>query len=595
MLTGLLLATALAAGCGDSRVPSVTAALPAAPATAEEVAAESVASDSTPPGNTLEESDSEASPPEPIQVNSYSSEIVPSESIAKPIDKGGEVALPEHRLVADNRPMAEKQPAVEATRTAGAEPAAYSEKPKVDPIAINGKYFEGWPKPKLALAISGRQDGYLEPCGCAGLDQQKGGMSRRYSFIRGLEKQGWPVAAVDVGGVVRRFGRQAELKFGISAEAFKKMHYSAVGFGTDDLRLSAGEIVAAVAGSSPTDSIFVSANVNLFDLTPKTRIIEVGGMKVGITSVLGKEYQTQVHNDEVVITPAAEALKKVVGELKSCDVRVLLAHATIEETKELAKQFPQFNLVVTSDGRDIPPLEPESLNGGKTRLIETAPKGMYVIVAGFYDDPQQPVRFQRVALDSRFPDSPEMKALMATYQDQLKQLGWRDLGIKSVSHPRTQDGDKLSGQFAGAASCKECHPTAYGIWSKTKHAHATETLVKLNPQRQYDSECISCHSTGWNPQEYYPYTGGFDSMEKTPLLAGNQCENCHGPAAAHVAAEKGRSRTKKEEQRQVVKLTVGQAFENVCIKCHDHDNSPEFNEQSFEAHYWPKVQHKGKK
>jgi len=205
------------------------------------------------------------------------------------------------------------------------------------------------------------------------------------------------------------------------------------------------------------------------------------------------------------------------------------------------------------------------------------------------------VRFQRVALDSRFPDSPAMQALMVTYQDQLRQLGWSELGIKGVSHPRASDDDPLSGQFAGADSCKECHPTAFGIWSKTKHAHATETLTKLNPPRQFDAECISCHSTGWNPQEYIPFVGGFDGLETTPLLSGNQCENCHGPAAAHVAAENGRSRTKKEEQRQVVKLTVGQAFENVCTKCHDHDNSPEFNEQSFEAHYWPKVQHKGKK
>lgn len=583
MLSGMGIVAALVAsvGCGDGQTPAVTAALPSASPSTEQVASEPIARENAVSDPIVSESAAkvlatvEASPPEPIPL----ADAAPPQGAA------------EHPFVADNRPAAK------ATRTVSAEPAAYSDKPKIDPIAINGKYFEGWPKPKLALVISGRQDGYLEPCGCAGLDQQKGGMSRRFSFIHGLKEQGWPVAAVDVGGVVRRFGRQAELKFAISADAFKKMHYSAVGFGPDDLRLSAGEIVAAVAGATPEDSIFVSANINLFELTPKTRIIKAGGLKVGITSVLGQEYQDLVKNDEVVITPAAEALRneKLQAELKNCDVRVLLAHATVEESKELARQFPQFNIVVTSDGRDVPPLQPETLNDGKTRLIETAPKGMYVIVAGFYDDPKEPMRFQRVALDSRFSDSPEMKELMTTYQDQLRQLGWRDLGIKSVSHPHAEDGDKLSGQFAGAESCRECHPAAFGIWSKTKHAHATETLVKLNPQRQYDSECISCHSTGWNPQEYYPYTSGFDSLEKTPQLAGNQCENCHGPAAAHVAAENGRSRTKKDEQRQVVKLTVGQAFENVCIKCHDHDNSPEFNEQTFEAHCWPKVQHKGKK
>ncbi len=267
----------------------------------------------------------------------------------------------------------------------------------------------------------------------------------------------------------------------------------------------------------------------------------------------------------------------------------------MDESRELARRFPQFNIVVTSDGRDVPPLVPETVEGTQTRLVEVAPKGMYLVVAGFYDDAAEPVRFQRVALDSRFPESPVMKELMATYQDQLRQLGWHELGLKPVPYPQAASDDPLAGQFAGAESCRECHPTAWGIWSKTKHAQATESLTKLDPPRQYDAECISCHSTGWNPQEYYPYVTGFDSLEATPQLSGNQCDNCHGPSAAHVAAEGGRSREKKDAERQKLKLSVGLAFENVCLKCHDHDNSPDFNEKSFAAHFWPKVEHKGKR
>lgn len=491
-----------------------------------------------------------------------------------------------------------EEPSVEVNPAADApshDPYGKPDKPKFDPIQINGKYFEGWTKPKLALVISGRQDGYLEPCGCAGLDQQKGGLSRRQSFLKDLEARGWPVAAVDVGGMVRRFGRQAEIKFAISAEALRKMGYKAAGFGLDDLRLSTTEIVAAVVGAEPDDSIFVSANVSLFDLTPKTRVVEAGGMKLGITSVLGRHYQEQINNAEVVIEPAAEALEKVVGELADCDVRILLAHATIEETEELARQFPQFEIVATSDGHDIPPQQPEKIEGASARLIEVAPKSMYVIVVGFYDDPRQPLRFQRVALDSRYPESPEMKKLMAAYQDQLRQFGWRDLGINAAPHPRSEPGNELAGKFAGATSCKECHPTAWGIWSKTPHARATETLAKLDPPRQFDAECISCHATGWNPQDYYPYTSGFESLAATPQLAGNQCENCHGPGADHVAAEEGRNRLRKEAAREKMKLTAAYALENVCSKCHDHDNSPEFNEQTFETHYWPKIEHKGKR
>ncbi len=460
-----------------------------------------------------------------------------------------------------------------------------------DPLEVNGAYFEGWPKPKLALVISGRQDGYLEPCGCAGLENQKGGFNRRYSLFSQLRARGWPLAAVDVGGMVRRFGKQAELQFAISAEALKKMGYSGVGFGPDDLKLSAGEIVAAVAAQDPKDSIFVSANVNLFGLTPKVRVVTAGGLKLGITSVLGPEYQQQVNNAEIEIQPAAEAIKQVIPQLDGCDVRVLLAHTTEKEATALAKQFPKFDLVVCADGADEPPAKPPLVEGTKSRMVVVGHKGMYVIVAGFYDDPKQPIRFQRVALDSRFPNAPEMQKLMTEYQDQLEQLGWQGLGLKGVPHPKAKKGDKTANLFAGAASCKECHPTAWGVWNKSKHAHATETLVKLDPPRQFDPECVSCHSTGWNPQEFFPYVGGFDGMKTTPLLANNSCENCHGPGAAHNAAEKGRNLAKRDAEREAIKLTAAFAKENVCIQCHDHDNSPDFD---FDK-YWPKVEHKGKR
>jgi ribosomal protein L40E len=461
---------------------------------------------------------------------------------------------------------------------------------KIDPIKQNGKFFVGWPKPEVALVISGRQDGYLEPCGCAGLDNQKGGLARRHSMIEELSSQGWLLVPLDVGNSVRRFGKQAELKFATTVEAFKNMGYRAVGFGPDDLRLSAGEIAACIATEDPQDSLFVSANVNLFGLTPQVRIVEQGGLRIGITSALGDKYREQVSNSEIEISPAAEALAKVVGELADCDIQVLLANATVEESIELAKQFPQFDFVVTADGGDEPPNEAKPIPGANAKLIEVGHKGMFAVVLGFYDDPDTPVRYQRVALDSRYAPSLDMRQLMATYQEQLHDLGWQGLGLRPVAHPRTDPAVPGSGEFVGAQSCRKCHSKAWGVWSKTKHAHATESLTKATPPRQFDAECISCHATGWNPQEFFPYITGYESQERTPLLVGNQCENCHGPCGAHVAAEEGKDPRKREAQRAAVRLTKAIAEEQVCRKCHDLDNSPKFN---FET-YWPKVEHKGK-
>ena len=46
-----------------------------------------------------------------------------------------------------------------------------------------------------------------------------------------------------------------------------------------------------------------------------------------------------------------------------CDLYVLIAHASMEESIALAKKFPQFPLVVTTGGAGEPTLEPETVEG----------------------------------------------------------------------------------------------------------------------------------------------------------------------------------------------------------------------------------------
>ena len=168
---------------------------------------------------------------------------------------------------------------------------------------------------------------------------------------------------------------------------------------------------------------------------------------------------------------------------------------------------------------------------------------MYVIVLGIYDDPEQPLRFQRVPLDHRFEDSTEMQAMLVSYQEELEGVGLEGLGITSVNNP--------AGVFVGSAVCADCHSEATKVFDATPHAHATDTLLHLDPPRQFDPECLSCHVTGWNPQKYFPYTSGYLGTQATPHLTGNGCENCHGPGGAHAAAEGGEEEVSEEILEQL--------------------------------------------
>ncbi|MBM4021028.1 MAG: hypothetical protein FJ284_02080 [Planctomycetes bacterium] len=457
----------------------------------------------------------------------------------------------------------------------------------------NGPLFVDWPKPKVVLAITGELDGYIEPCGCTGKENQKGGLSRRQNFLKAMQAAGWPVVAVDLGGQVKRFGKQTEAKFQSIVDGLRGMRYAAVGFGPADLRLPSEELVAAVApiGDQPTP--YLSANVGLLGLdaniTPRFRVVEAGGLKIGITTVLGDEEAAKIRNDDIEVVPAEKALVPVAAELAKvgCDHQLLLAWAKPEEAKALAAKFRQFDIVAAAGGADEPPRELPVLPGG-AQLVELGHKGMFAVVIGFFDDGSTPVRSQRVPLDARWGEADDMIALLATYQQKLETLGLDGLGLVPIRHPSGR-------RFAGSAACQECHAEAYEVWAGSGHAKALTTLSDARPRRDADPECLSCHVVGWAPQRFEPFEGGFTGMVKTPHLAHQGCENCHGPAAAHTAVERGDVRATEVERDRLraevaISLDTPEAKEKVvnnCLECHDLDNSPQFD---FDE-YWPSVTH----
>jgi hypothetical protein len=326
-------------------------------------------------------------------------------------------------------------------------------------------------------------------------------------------------------------------------------------------------------------------------------------MRIGVTSVLGTKEVAQAKNiSDLTLLDANQAIPQILPGLRkaNCDHMVLLANAAPDEAKALAVRFPEFDWVLTAHGADEPPKEPTLIPGTKTRLVEVGKKGMYAVVVGFYKNGGSSFRYQRVPLDHRFADAPEIHEMHVDYQKQLEQLGWENLGLKPTPHPTGR-------KYAGSQACADCHTIAMGIWQNTPHAHGTETLVKrTDPPRQFDPECVSCHATGWEPQKYFPFESGFVGLKETPTLAGNGCENCHGPAAQHVAVENGEADATDEERealRAALRLKIvdnegnkpGQVYKeggvvDMCMHCHDLDNSPDFDFQT----YWPKVEHVGK-
>ncbi len=479
--------------------------------------------------------------------------------------------------------------------------------------AVAEDLVSDWKRPDITLFVTGRQHGYIEPCGCTGLENQKGGLMRRHSAQKVLLDRGWNVVSIDAGNQIRRFGQQPTIKMRKTFESLcRVMNYSVVGIGPDDLRTPSIDLVQAMFDAPEGENPFTCANVVIEEmddgsLTNQFRVIEKNGRKIGVTMVLGDDRVRELQEVEgIEVVNASDSLSLVVPALQKtqCDMHVLVAHASLEQCRELAKQFPVFDLLVTAGGAGDPTMQPEIIDVGQreTSMIQVGVKGMYVgLVGATWSQGQPTIRYQRVPLDERFEDSPEMKAMFTSYQKELKSLWLR--GALDDIRPRTHPSGNT---FVGSASCADCHDEEYEIWAEGiegnggPHEKATRSLT--NPgqrawvQRHFDPECVSCHSTGWNPQEYYPYASGFVDLKKHEALHGNGCENCHGPGSAHVAAENGDidvDDATMEKLRQQMVVTLAEARESMCMKCHDLDNSPDFVEEGGFDEYWPHIKHGG--
>ncbi|MDR3234297.1 MAG: hypothetical protein LBT46_11655 [Planctomycetaceae bacterium] len=456
--------------------------------------------------------------------------------------------------------------------------------------------FDGWEKPKVLLVFTGSLNGYAEPCGCAGLENMKGGLSRRHTFFLELKKKNWDVLAIDAGNLNKGSGKQEELKYNfVIDEAYRQMKYGAAGIGNNELLFSTETLVLYSVDTPGVTKRYTSANAAVLafspDFIPPYRILEKNGMKFGVVSVLGKSLTAEFQKDDtpnsdIKTADAAAKLKEVLQnpDYEKCNKKVLTVFGSKDEIENIIKEFAgKFDFILPGNTPAEPPLEAKT--AGQSVIIETGEKGRFAVAVGLYDSEKMPMRYERIPFDSRFKSSETVTKLMRLYQEQLERTGLPGLGIRPIPDSRTA----TLGAFTGAAKCADCHEKSFAVWKKSKHHQAWESLNAAVPPRQFDPECIGCHVTGWNTRQLLPYQHGFLSAKQTPQLVSVGCESCHGQGEKHIAAESGSNKTLQEKLRRLIRLPLdGDAAKQHCITCHDGDNSPQFD---F-GKYWKKIEHK---
>jgi hypothetical protein len=486
-------------------------------------------------------------------------------------------------------------------------PNGEQSKPK-DPL------FRNWPKPDLIVMLSGEQHGYLDPCGCS--SPQVGGLVRRYNFLQTLKERGWPVLAVDAGDIAQDKGPaglpnvQGLIKYKYSMRALKQMGYPAVTFGTNEATLGLMRALSEFTlnnidrDGKPQPPFVLAANMDKKDenfpaLIESWKIVKVADtqLKVGIVGVVGPSTAKSIKDttkDKDVEFPEGSSAKAIRAALKAMepekpDLRILLYNGQPDEARACATTFPRtFQIIACVSTFDEPPSNADVVKEAGTMIVTVGHKGKYVGAIGVNrtekDDPKFELRYQLVRLGEEYltpkdkeNDQPIMQ-LMEEYTNELKRDNYLAKFFTS-KHPN-QVGKKLDEKpvYVGSEACKKCHPSEYEIWAKSDHAKAYQTLVdKKHPSnRQFDGECVVCHTVG------FVYDSGFRNEKDTPKLINVGCESCHGPGSEHI---KHRNNPQLRAEMNPLKGNA-RRIEDSCIKCHDPENDVHW---SFDK--WKKIVH----
>ena len=276
---------------------------------------------------------------------------------------------------------------------------------------------------------------------------------------------------------------------------------------------------------------------------------KIGDVKIGILGLMGRGLRLRPEDVSMKyeIRDHIEAAKELVPKVKKkADAVILLSHMGYAATRDIIDAVPGIDIAVVGHG---PGFSTKPYERGDTWIVRSGQRGQNVaeIHLKFKADGTVERELNMVKLDGRFAKHQKTDEMVKQFNREQRDKAAR-LAEERAARKRPSPAND---QFLGAETCKKCHFDQYEQWSETKHAHAYTSL--LNNNKNYDQECLACHTTGFGKPS------GFLSPYDGLAMKDVQCESCHGLGTEH----------KRDG-------SYGGVQEAVCIVCHDAENSPDF-------------------
>jgi hypothetical protein len=372
---------------------------------------------------------------------------------------------------------------------------------------------------------------------------------------------------LDGGSFITRRSYESELIDAMNVSGMMDMNVAATTIGEFDLFKGADylkhlideyglPVVSANVYDESTGKLFVEPY----------RIVDLAGVKFGITGVLDPDADLRTHKDVVsigiTIGEPTEALRQVIAELEpKVDFIIVLSQMGLDGSKMLAEEVPGVDfMVIGNEAR----YASKPFDVGGTAMLQPGYKGQRICdyrLSFGPEDVYEGYVGQTLDLGDKVPSDAAMALKLKEHKIAMDEAGKRRAAEEK--RQREQQVPKYKEQVLGMNStCLRCHQEQVEQWRTTGHANAFATLEEGH--QASNPECLRCHSTGYLEM---PLDG---SVAVKDHLRNVQCEACHGNAADH--ARDG---------------SYGKVTAATCVVCHDKENSPDFDY----AEYLAKVIH----
>ena len=267
-------------------------------------------------------------------------------------------------------------------------------------------------------------------------------MEKRKTIIDSVRQEQSNVLLLDSGDIFDMFPMAMRDKY--VADVYRMLSYQAMAIGDQDFSEGLDFFRKFTAGQE--DKV-LNTNLSIEGKTPgKTYLVETfQGVRIGITATVDSNafrYIDAKIKKALTFSDPISSLRPVVKLLEDkCDYRILLSHCGLEIDEELAKAYPQFDLIIGGHSQDL--LE-TPVKIGRTLIVQAGNDGYHFGILNLAFKNKKLISYDNYLrlLDNTVRNDPEIANIISEYRQERQDYFLNRRKIRSEVQKTVNSGSR---------------------------------------------------------------------------------------------------------------------------------------------------------